>query len=231
MAGDGVFTNNFHLLYTARDAANPDHPAASPTVALLFSAFWLEAYVNNMLENLTWHVEQGGKLPQRLTILGAAVAELEAHRAQLPEKVHLISAVLLGHGFDRGSRPYQDFELLLAMRHRLVHSRSQRFMLDTESDGFLMLAEPKKLRQGLLDRGILHRTQDRGFSWDVALHRPELGQWAYATANEVSRAIADCFPRGVWRRWAHTLNPLSPEAARMHRRSKPVPRTSDRPVE
>lgn len=228
MAGDGLLTSNYYLLYTARNAADPDHPSASPMVALLFSALWLEAYVNNVLETLSWYVEQGTKLPRRLKTLGSVAAELEEHRAQLPEKVHLISAVLRGCGFDRGERPYQDVDFLLAMRHRIVHSRTYRIARDPSSERFVVLGEPKKLKQGLIDRGILDRVKDRGFSWDIALHRPELGQWAYSTAHQMSRAVGDCFPRGLWRRWAHAVNPLSPEAIRKMRRAVPVadPRTS-----
>jgi hypothetical protein len=224
LRGIGIATSNYDLLYTARDAANPAHPSASPMVAVLFSAFWLEAYTNNVLESLSWYVEQGTKLPRRLVILGTVASELETHRAQLPEKVQMISAVLLGRAFDRGKQPHQDFELLLAIRHRLVHSRTYRIARDPDSNGLVALGEPKKLRQGLMDRGILHRTADRGFSWDVALNRPALGTWAYATANEMTRAIGDCFPRGRWRSWAHAINPLSPESQRMMRRSRPVPR-------
>jgi hypothetical protein len=218
MASDvAISTSNFRLLYIARDAADVTHPSASPTVALLFSAFWLEAFVNDLLDSLTWHAGCGDKLPRRLATLAAVASELEEQRAQLPAKIHIISAVLLGRSFDRSANPYQDFDLLLAIRHRLVHSRPSLIYRGAEENSFLYKDAPKKLRKGLIDRGILDR-DDAKFSWDVALHRPALGEWALWTANEMSRAIADCFPRGQWRRWAHEFNPLSPEHALMKRR-------------
>ena len=218
MRPTGIATEVPQLIQIAATAAREPHPG--PMIAVVFSVFWLDGYVNELVEMLSWTAELGRvKLPRRLQALVDVAAEFEKQRAQLPEKVQLLSVVLRGRPIPRGEAPYQDFDLLLAIRHRIVHPRP--FRLDLEM-GLAPLDEPRKIRQGLIDRGILDRTRHARMSWTIALAMPALGEWACNTAYGMGRVIADCFPAGRWRRWAHTFNPLTPEAHRRMRRAKLV---------
>jgi hypothetical protein len=219
MRSIGITGGVSQLTYIARDAAAEPDPG--PTIAVVFSAFWLEGYVNQLFETLAWYADTGTSLPRRLQGVADVGTELERQRAQLPEKVQILSMELRGRTFDRGSTPYQDFDLLLAIRHRIVHPRPYRL---AAGRGLAAIDEPRKIRQGLIDRGILDRSSDAKMPWSIALVRPEFGLWAFNTSYAMGRAIADCFPRGQWRRWAHERNPLTPESTRQMRRATLVPR-------
>ena len=176
--------------------------------------------MNQIIDSIAWYAELDRPvLPIRVRSV-ADVQNLESLRTQLPEKVQLLSVALRGRAFEKGVSPYQDFDLLLAIRHRIVHPRPSRVDV---SLGLTAIDEPRKIRQGLVDRGLLHREDDARLPWTVALSNPDSAVWAFNTAYHMGRAIADCFPRGKWRNWAHRLNPLTPESVRAARRSRPVP--------
>ena len=210
--GKAIVSEVGQLVYVARNAAEHQETL----IAVVFSAIWLEGYVNDLIETIAWYAEVPAvKLPTKIRAVADICGDVERQRAQLPEKVQLLSLALRGRTFDRGAAPFQDFDLLLAIRHRIVHPRP--FRVDPH---FSMVDEPKKIRQGLIDRSLLDRDSDTEFPWTVALSGPDCGMWAYNTAWHMSRAIADCFPRGPWRTWAHASNPLSPESTRRMRRAR-----------
>jgi hypothetical protein len=219
----GIYSQVAQLLQIAQRSSADRSPG--PMIAVVFSVMWLEGYTNYLFETIAWSVEvETPKMPPRVQALSDIGAELEKQRARLPEKIQLLSMTLRGRTFPRGSNPYQDFDLLLAIRNRLVHQRPSR--LDVHK-GLAAIDEPRKIRQGLIDRGLLDRGAVK-MPYTIVLSKSEFGKWAYHTAYYMGRAIADCFPRGLWRRWAHQSNPLSPEHARMMRRSIPVsPRKAD----
>jgi len=215
----GISSEVAQLIQIAQKASADRSPG--PMISVVFSVMWLEGYANYLFETVAWYVEtEVPKMPLRVRALADIGAELERHRAQLPEKIQLLSMTLRGRTFPRGSNPYQDFDLLLAIRNRVVH---QRPSWHEAGKGLVAMDEPRKIRQGLIDRGLFDRKLVT-MPYTIVLSKPEFGKWAYHTAYYMGRALADCFPRGQWRRWAHAANPLTPESARMYRRSTPVPR-------
>ena len=218
---EGLLKVNEHLWHIASEAAAKRPIRSTETVAVVFSAIAIESYVNNLLETLSYYVNIGTKMPVRLRILSAIASGLEVGRAQLPEKVNLISSVLRGHDFDKGKNPYQEFDLLLAIRHRFVHSRPSRLKFADVGSDFSVVGEQKRIRQGLVDRGLINPAALK-FGWEAVFGGGQTGEWAVQTAYNMARAIGDCFPKGKWRRWAQSENPLSREAQELRERATPV---------
>jgi hypothetical protein len=186
-----------NLLLIAQRAVAKDNAKPDSLVAVVFGVMWLESYVNELLETLVFPDEDPTKLPKKLQALRVVAEEMEQRRAQLPEKIQVISAVLIGRPIDRGARPYQDFDLLLAVRNRLVHTKPIRLTLHLDEERSWSSDDPKKISRGLAERGFAGNNNPRGqLPWFYSVSiGPRFGRWALDVVDRMARAVADCFLR------------------------------------
>jgi hypothetical protein len=93
--------------------------------AIVFSALWVEAFVNELIHRVT--VGREDILPEAVRRLRqrAIAADLDGRDARLDVKVQVIATGLTGSPFDIGLQPYQDFHLLTGLRNDLVHHRPE----------------------------------------------------------------------------------------------------------
>lgn len=189
----------------------------SPIVAVVFSAIWLEAYFNQLIEVIDFRVRAGSETaPQEVMDAIGEQRELEKTRKQLPDKIARFAETLTGKEQDRGASPYQDLELLISLRSVLVHCWPTRVRA-AEGENSLSLTRNSsstpnvaKLVKQLADRGALTKEYASTNPPIVeAIRKPGVARWALDAAQTVARFIADCFPTEGMRLWANRENALS----------------------
>ena len=166
--------------------------------AIVFSALWIEAFVNEVIHRVTDGPED--TLPEAVRRLRqiAIAADLAGRDARLEVKVQLIATGLTGSPFDTGRQPYQDFRLLTLLRNDLVHHRPETVkQVHVEDQGSpLSIPEDFHVRvKSLVSRGIIAEPDPRVFASLVAfLEQPAVAKWAFNAAKEMIRALAARFP-------------------------------------
>jgi hypothetical protein len=173
--------------------------------AIVFSAFWVEAFVNEVIHRVNI---DGKDLPNdpigRLRQLAIA-ADLDGRDSRLDVKMQVIATSLTGSPFDTGRQPYQDFRLLMGLRNDLVHHKPE-----TIKEAFIehegsTLNIPEALHsriKSLVSRGIISEPDPKMF-WSLVgiLERPSVARWAFDAAQQMIRAVANCFPSPSYRQW------------------------------
>jgi len=153
-------------------------PVESALVALLFSAATLEGYISEVaflsgaVDTLAAH--------QSLTSLSSLVDEIEDSRGSVRLKYLMARAALHGRPFDKGAKPYQDFDLLFRLRDAIVHLKP-----DT------LTGSPQKLLEQLRSRGLVDLPQDGAAVWMLTIATPEVARWACETVGNTIRALFD----------------------------------------
>lgn len=197
-----VYALNSGVLFSiARTACKRAGEARDDTiVAIVFAVAGLESFLNEVLEHL--RRDRTPALQQVKAIVEAS--DLYERNATLPLKVQLLSAALSGEALDRGAQPYQDFDLLLAIRNTVVHQRPE---LLPKSGG--VPADHQHLLKRLITRGLLPAD-----SFGVVrvtfgeLSDPRIGQWAFEAALQMVKAVAELLPGDVGARWLLTYRAL-----------------------
>ena len=110
------------------------------------------------------------------------LSEAEAARTSIRLKYQLALVTLIGRTFDKGSQPYQDFDLLFKIRDELMH-----YKLEKTSE------TPHRLVQAMRARK-LGREDSKG-TWMQQVATPKAAWWACNTAvemiNTIQNALAD----------------------------------------
>lgn len=112
----------FGVARTTGDRAR-DNPTDS-VVTIVFAGAAAESFVNEVLERLRFDVQRASPELERVRVIAEA-GDLYEKSSSMALKVQLLSAVLTGAPMDRGAQPYQDFDLLVAVRNTLVHHRPE----------------------------------------------------------------------------------------------------------
>ena len=91
-------------------------------IAIIFSAFALEAFINELGDFAVQHKgNTKGATSNFVTTLAEVMSKLEETRVTVQFKFEWAKYLCLGQWPDRGARPYQDFALLVGLRNDLAH--------------------------------------------------------------------------------------------------------------
>ena len=206
------------LLRIAEDAVSESASApAAAITAIVFSAIWLEAYFNQLVEVIDFRVSAGvERIPQGVQQAIEEQRQLEEAKRQLPEKLAKFVASVSGNKQDRGTSPYQELQLLVALRDSLVHSWPTRVRRGATDDNLTLSRssarnpDVRALINRLAERGVLAKKYASTNPPLVeALTRPGVARWSLDTAQAVAALVANSFPTEGMRLWANRENHLS----------------------
>ena len=156
--------------------------------AVLFAAAALEAWI----AELELHASEGWLALGTSGALAAwsyVMRELEPTRASIRVKFSLAKAILSGTPYDKGTRPYQDFHLLLSIRDALVHMKPERVSEGPADDQ----SHTEKLLRALESRGLCG-PEEAGTksSWLPRIATRAIARWACNVAADMVRSVAEC---------------------------------------
>jgi hypothetical protein len=177
----------FHIAHEASEnAIAAEH---SSFVAILFSAFALEAWVNDLLDNV--QCEDPYWSPPETKTLAAFADQLEGRGSSIELRIQLIAAGLTGKAMDAGRQPYQDFALLIRIRNMLVHAKPEHFESDSSQN------EPHAILRKLEERGVFELERAGVVNLlHGTLTIPAVGRWAYGAAIRMVEALGEMLPQG-----------------------------------
>jgi len=194
-------------------------------VSIVFSAIWLEAYFNQLLELIDFRVKAKlEKAPPNVIAAIEAQRELERKKLRLPEKIDDFVTRVAGQQQDRGASPYQELALLIELRDVLVHCWPTR--VRATGDNVPLASDRSNFKKtdiaALLERLANRRVLARDYIATTppileALRRPEVARWALEAAQLVARHVANCFSSDRMKQWANRENALSGVAPRQFR--------------
>ena len=186
-----IFYSSSLLQIAERAADKADDDPDQCRIAIVFAAVGLEAFVNECIDYL-----QEPKLndDRALDLMRAVAAagDLTARNATLANKIQLLSAGLVGRVFDRGKQPYQDFELLIAIRNALLHQRMERMPGEDVPD-----VQPSKLVERVRARGLVNIPAGAQLSILGIASTPTVARWAVLASIAMVEAVSELFPLGA----------------------------------
>lgn len=161
--------------------------------ALLFSAATLEAFI----AELAFHAQTSVRLFPTLSpvqALASALKEVEASRGSVRLKYIVAKAVLSGDTYDKGTQPYQDFDLLIRIRDSIVHLKPER-----------ITQEPHKIVSALMAKGLCDRVDPHvKSSWVYQITTRAVARWACNVVRDMVNSLRECFPECAEK----TVNPF-----------------------
>lgn len=172
----------------ARDSAAKGHALTGDAIlAIVMAAASTEAFINEFAEWAPWmHSFLGLEdTPGAINDCAAVLEDLEEARAPVGTKYLFASRVLSGKAFNRGSAPYQDFQLLIGLRNAIMHIKPA-FGGNSH--------QGKRLVESLGNRGIALASEGYMPSWFDQLMTPAVATWAHAAALDMIHAFLDLVP-------------------------------------
>lgn len=160
-------------------------------VAVVFSAAALEAFVNEvggiaegLIQRFVTHD------PDSVKQYAALWKEVERLQKSIAFEYLLASTAFSGQPYDKGTGPYQDFELLIKLRNALVHF---------EPDHGELPSGPPKIIKSLLSRNILAEPQqgENGQSWITLIMTRAVARWACNTSANLVESVLDLVPESI----------------------------------
>ena len=196
--GQGQSYSTFQFFGLAKDAckqstAGNNHPLA----AIILSAIAVETFINEAVEAIhpylvprsEWETE-----PDKLEALHSIIGDLKKQRSSTRTKLQVAHFVLTGKAIKRGEQPYQDFDLLVKLRDKLVHSDVEKFELVI---GGQKEYEPHPLVKRLIDRKVVKAPPKTAApQLRSSLNNPEVAEWALGVALQTIKFLIDLFPEG-----------------------------------
>jgi hypothetical protein len=199
MAARSYFINSRALLHIALEARDASAGSAGQAiVAITFSAIGLEAFVNEIIERVSADVPDGERQAEVARLRGMIEAcDLAARTTGLATKVQVIRAALTGSPFPRGEQPYQDFDLLLAVRNFVVHDRPE---LVATNDAGGRAGAPVRVVQRLVARQVITSPEESEIVYGAwsSLADQRVAFWAFSTAVGIAQSLAQAFPGRSW---------------------------------
>jgi hypothetical protein len=201
----------------AHDRLDDGRPAQQPGdsdegfTAIVFSAVALEAFISELGGLATGLGGGKGHEHHKVRQLGILLAEAEAGRESVRFKYQLAKTILSGHPYDKGTQPYQDFDLLIKLRDSIVHPKPATFVFE----GGDLRQSDDTLRIRMEERGIVPKllTHVRmvPLSW---LTSRLVARWAINASVTMVRTVLDGLPRGDFRTrvrkgYIHHFRPIS----------------------
>jgi hypothetical protein len=172
----------------ARDSAAKGNALTGDAIlAIVMAAASTEAFINEFAEWAPWmHSFLGLEdTPAAISDCAAVLEDLEEARAPVAIKYLFASRVLSGKAFNRGSAPYQDFQLLIGLRNAIMHVKPA-FGGDSH--------QGKRLVAVLSQRGFALASAGYVPSWFDQLMSPAVATWAHAAALDMVNAFLDLVP-------------------------------------
>jgi hypothetical protein len=199
--GGGYFGNSGILYLVAKKAYERTTSAPSDTafdqdealVAILFSAATLEAFINEF--DLFANISSNLLYPHAmLRFLAQVLSEIETSRGSVRLKYLLAKSVLSGVPYEKGKKPYQDFDLLFRIRDEIVHMRPDKIK-----------REPHKIIAALSARGLCAKDDPHVKStWLSQIKTRAVARWACNVVRDMVASIKDSLPENE----NNKINPL-----------------------
>jgi hypothetical protein len=191
-------------------------------VAIVFSAAFLEAFMNELLDNACeLSARTRSKKIRMLAVLGQWALDPQKNMG-LKTKFELAKIILSGKPYNTGTRPYQDFDGLLRLRNSIVHMDETDEIIATEHSGdtveegrilldsrFASVKRPKAM-EWLKSKGI--SPSDPQEDSLRCLCRPETSEVACEAASAMIRDVLSWrMPQDLEQMVApyHNLSPVS----------------------
>lgn len=156
---------------------------ADTIVAVILAAMTTEAFVNELGYRLsTLKLRHENPHLQNWIDVGDLLEQLERERVQVKSKYLLISKLLPGEALRRGTKPYQDFALLIDLRNDLVHAKTQ--------------TKPPAYFEQFANRGWTYNTSEdeiKLVGWMNQLQTPPVACWACQAAYNLVRNLVERF--------------------------------------
>jgi hypothetical protein len=217
----GYILSSGVLRKVAREAAEKAEDQSSASlVALVFSVFWLESYLNELIHHaFTIGQHDGGSQMERVRNLVTAT-DLRGRDSSLSVKAQVLATALSGQPMDIGAQPFQDFALLISLRNALVHQRPEQVSFALPPDD----ADPtfpekhlSKLVRALAARNLVPRPIPRGEVLSNSIARARVAVWAFNVATRVARHLFGLMDEGFTKTVAlmsvDEFSEISPAAA------------------
>jgi len=162
--------------------------------ALLFSAATLEAFIMELAHNAEAGVRLTPSASSPVPTLARVLDEVESSRGSVRLKYLMAKAILSGESYDKGSKPYQDFELLFTIRDATVHYKPEK-----------ITQEPHKIVAALAARGLCERKEPHvKSSWLSQITTRAVARWACNVVRDMVASIGEHFPEDADK----TINPF-----------------------
>ncbi len=194
----GSVRNSWALLRIAEDAADravtrPNQNFFDSIVAVVFSAAFIEAYINELIWEARKNVEKGIVSADNIARLGHFGTWAVDNKVRLLEKYDLIAYTLSGQKWDRKQGPWPKFKLLVDLRNDLLHIHKPEIlelMLPGGKKGVRWMKGVKSLKaQGIIPKDAPGGRSSSLVELDAA--SPQLAKWAIATVEEIKKSILD----------------------------------------
>lgn len=180
------------------------HAGSDPLIAIVFATAAMEGFINEVFELAS---EPGdllrllGDPPEHKSVaaLAGLAKALEQASSPIPLKFMLAKIALSGEPYDKGSPPYQDFELLIKVRNCLVHLRPlDKFKMPGNNDvtgkPTPRVAVPRFMK-GLRTKNVLVETDATTFPNSFyEICTPAMARWACNTASAMVQSIVQIVP-------------------------------------
>lgn len=191
------------LFRTAQQAALPQAGSScEPVIAIVFAAMSVEAWINEMLQTIHASDADAPVAILRLQAFSRA-ADLRGPQNRLTTKVRTIAIALSDIVSEEDEKLYDDLELLVACRNKLVHQRPEQ----------IEYTNPRRalddLTRRLVIRGLVKTESEAVQTLINSLCEPKVGEWACQTSKHVMRHIALRLPEGHLRLQQFVRPPLS----------------------
>lgn len=169
----------------------------SATVALIFSAAAVEAFINEMAVHSRSAVLETSNPPGESTEpksvirLAELLEEAERSKGSTQLKYLLAGQALSDIGFVKGRNPYQDFNDLMDLRNAIVHLKMTAEELDWGDNAPNL---PKPIARMSSKKVLADPTHQ--LSWFHKLQTRAVARWACETAKGIVIATLDSVPSG-----------------------------------
>jgi hypothetical protein len=172
--------------------------------SILFAMISTEAFINE-LGLLVSGEKDHLAVPGWERTLSDLLDEAEKSRISITSKYQLAKFILSGQPFDRGSKPFQDFALLVDVRNLLVHARPLTAIVRKNPSGGFEWAEPKimvrlqnasalEVDDFLLDAASMSNADALAASLVLQISRQSVARWACKAAAGIVNGILDAAP-------------------------------------
>lgn len=179
----------FHLARQAAERAETDPPNALS--ALLLSAIAFEAFFNDVIDmaSFPWSDNEPWEI-RAFAYLSEILAE---RHVPLDCRLETGFYVLTHKPLERGHQPFQDLQLLLELRNRLVHKRPESAPMPAL--GHTPEPSPHRLIERLVDRKVIPAPSgaDAPFLLQY-LEAPAVAHWAVKTAVAMAKGLVAAIP-------------------------------------
>ncbi len=168
-------------------------------IAILFSAAALESLINEVALIAASRPSAAKRVPF-LRALGDVLVEAEKTRGSVRQKYLLTKHILPGKPYDRGSQPYQDFDLLFKIRDEVVHPKPEQYDND-----------PERITKPLETKKLIEPVTNVQITWMTRISTRAVALWACNVVADMAASLCQCLVenRKVPRDLSHLVLALS----------------------